>query len=77
MAPLIASNNPDGLKKSAQQLSQTKEAGIYHPPFPDYTVTAIGNSPLSGMIALALGVLVTFLVAYVISEIIKRRKLSN
>ena len=38
LAPFIASSNPDGLEKSAEDLSTTQESGIYEAPMPDYTM---------------------------------------
>jgi len=73
LSPFIASSNPDGLEKSSEQLGGT-ESGVYTAPFADYTISALGDSPLAGIAALALGVIVALLIAYVVGMIIKRRK---
>lgn len=74
MSPFIASSNPDGLEKSAQQISTTDESGAYQAPFADYVIPALGDGPLSGMIALIIGVLVALGLGYGASAILKRRK---
>ena len=51
MAPFIASKNPDGLEKSAQQISTTHESGVYQAPFADYTIPIFGDGPYAGISA--------------------------
>ena len=72
LAPFIASSNPDGLEKSAQQISTTDESGIYHAPFADYTISVLGDSPLAGISALAIGVLIALGLGYTAALILRR-----
>ena len=74
MSPFIASSNPDGLEKSAENLAVPDNGLGYTPPFPDYSVTAFGDSPLAGIAALAIGVLIALGLGYGVATIIKRRK---
>ena len=74
LAPFIASSNPDGLEKSAEQISTTSESGSYEAPFKDYTIPALGDGPLSGIVALIIGVLVALGLGYLVSAILRRRK---
>lgn len=74
LAPFIASSNPDGLEKSAEQISTTSESGSYEAPFKDYVIPVLGDGPLSGVVALIVGVLVALGLGYFVSVILRRRK---
>ena len=74
LAPFIASPNPDGLEKSAEQIGTAEESGVYESPFPDYIIPALGENPYSGIVALIMGVLITLGLGYIVAEILKRRK---
>ncbi len=73
MAPFIASSNPDGLEKSAEQLSTTEESGAYQAPFADYVIPVLGDGPFSGIVALAIGVLIALGLGYGVSAVLKNR----
>lgn len=73
MAPFIASSNPDGLEKSAQQISTTEEGGDYKAPFADYIIPLFGEGPLSGIAALIIGVLIALGLGYIAALILRRR----
>ena len=45
----------------------------YTQPFPDYTVTALGDSPLAEIAALIIGLLMALGIAYAVAKIIKKR----
>jgi cobalt/nickel transport protein len=73
LAPFIASSNPDGLEKSAEQLMGNPETEpVIESPFPDYTIEPFGK--LGEIIAMAIGIFVTLIVAYIIAKLIGRRK---
>ena len=75
LAPFIASSNPDGLEKTAQDVSNVNESGIYEAPMPDYTIPFLGEyNPYGGIIALIIGVLVTLTLAYIAAFAIGKRK---
>ena len=74
IAPFIASKNPDGLEKSAQQISTTHESGVYQAPFADYTIPIFGNGPYAGISAMAVGILLVLGLGYLLAFILKRRK---
>ena len=73
LAPFIASSNPDGLEKSAQQISTTEEGGDYKAPFADYMIPIFGEGPLSGIVALIIGVLIALGIGYIAALILRRR----
>jgi cobalt/nickel transport protein len=73
LAPFIASSNPDGLEKSAEQISTTEEGGIYTAPFSDYLIPVLGEGPLSGIVALIIGVLIALALGYIAALILRRR----
>lgn len=74
LSPFIASNNPDGLEKSAQQISTTEASGVYQAPFADYKVPIFGNSPYAGIVALATGILIALGLGYIAAIILRRRR---
>ena len=71
MSPFIASSNPDGLEKSAEQISTAQDGGIYEAPLPDYTFEPLGK--VGEIVALALGILVTLGIGYIIALMLRRR----
>ena len=74
LAPFIASSNPDGLEKTAQDVSKVNESGIYEAPMPDYTIPFLGeNNPYGGVIALIIGVLVVLTLAYIVAFAMRKR----
>lgn len=71
MSPFIASSNPDGLEKSAEQLSTADESGVINAPLPDYTFEPLGK--IGEIASLVLGILVTLAVAYLLAVLIGRK----
>ncbi len=72
LAPFIASPNPDGLEKSAEQLMGNPETEpVMESPFPDYTIESLGK--FGEVIAMAVGILITLIAAYIIALLIRRR----
>ena len=74
LAPFIASGNPDGLEKSAEDAgvpeNATKE--VVASPFPDYEPLAV----IGEVGVLILGVLLTLLCALGVSKLVQKKKLS-
>lgn len=79
LSPYIASGDPDGLEKSAEDAGLAEDftiediAGIPESIFPDY---AFANDPENQglqIVALIIGVILTFVVGYGVAEIVKRR----
>ena len=63
----FASSLPDGLEWAAQKLGfdhYAAETPIVASPLPDYTVPALGDSPLSTAIAGIAGTLICFLLPF-------------
>jgi cobalt/nickel transport protein len=71
LAPFIASPNPDGLEKSAEQISTTEEGGIFQAPLPDYTIEPLGK--IGDIVALVLGIIVTLAISYLVAILIRRK----
>jgi cobalt/nickel transport protein len=72
LAPFIASPNPDGLEKSAEQLMGNPETEpVLQSPMPDYTLEPFGK--MGEIVAMILGILVTLGVAYGVAILIRRR----
>lgn len=73
LAPFLASSNPDGLEKSAEELMNNPETEpLIKSPFSDYTIGPYGK--VGEIVAMALGIVLTLVVAYLISMLLKRRK---
>ena len=72
MSPFIASSNPDGLEKSAENLAPNPEPEpAFESPLPDYTFEPLGK--MGEIVALAIGILVTLGLGYGIAMLIRRR----
>lgn len=73
LAPFIASGDPDGLEKSAEDanVSEDKATVVIAPPFPDYTFEPFESIGEVGV--LILGVVLTLVCGWGIAEIVKRR----
>lgn len=74
LSPFLASPNPDGLEKSAQNLAVPDDGLGYQAPFQDYKVTVFGDSPLAEISALIIGILIALGLGYGVASILKRRK---
>jgi cobalt/nickel transport protein len=78
LAPFIASSNPDGLEKTAEDVAVTEESGSYEAPMPDYTIPFLGeDNPYGGIIALVVGVLITLGLGYIAAIFLRRRTASE
>lgn len=72
LSPFIASSNPDGLEKSAQNLGVPETDSSFHSPFQDYEIQGLGK--IGGITALILGVVITLGLGWLLALLIKRRK---
>ncbi len=76
LAPFIASGDPDGLEKSAEDAgvpeNATKE--VVASPFPDYTFEPLAAIGEVGV--LILGVLLTLLCGLAVGKLVQKKKLS-
>lgn len=73
LSPFIASGDPDGLEKSAEDAGVPEEAAttVVESPFPDYTYEPLEKIGEIGV--LILGGVVTLICAWGIAEVVKRR----
>lgn len=71
LAPFIASPNPDGLEKSAENLGVGETEPAFQSPFPDYTIE--GFEKIGEIGALALGIIVTLVIAYLVALLLRRK----
>ena len=73
LAPFIASSNPDGLEKSAEDAEVSEDVAyeFIESPFPDYT---IGDSVIGEVIALILGIFVTLIIGFGVAYLLKKQK---
>ncbi|MCL2115656.1 MAG: PDGLE domain-containing protein [Methanobrevibacter sp.] len=76
LAPFLASSNPDGFESAAEKILNPgiEEAELYESPMPDYIIPSLGEDPISGSVAIVIGVIVVFILAYGIGYLIKNKK---
>lgn len=66
LAPFLASSNPDGLESTAEKIINPgiSDEAVIESPMPDYIIPSLGEEPISGSIAIVIGVIVVFILAY-------------
>ena len=78
LSPYIASGDPDGLEKSAEDAGVPEDFsieeinGIPDAIFPDYAFADAPDNQVLQIVALVVGVIVTFLVGYGVAYIVKK-----
>ena len=74
LAPFLASSSPDGLESAAEKFeeSEGKDYQAFGSPFPDYIVPGLGETEMSGAVAIIIGTLITFGLGYLLAKAIKR-----
>ena len=79
LSPYIASGDPDGLEKSAEDSGLAEDFaieeinGIPEAAFPDYAFANDPDNQLLQVVALVLGVIVTLLVGFGVAYVVKSR----
>jgi len=71
MSPFLASSDPDGLEKSAENLNVGESEPVIQSPFPDYTIE--GLDKVGEIAALAMGIIITLIIAYLVALLLRRR----
>jgi cobalt/nickel transport protein len=71
MSPFLASTDPDGLEKSAEDVGVPESEVSYQAPFPDYTIEGLEKS--GEITALAIGIIITLAIAYLVALLLRRR----
>lgn len=70
LSPFIASGNPDGLEKSAEDAGVGETDAVFESPFPDYTFESLGV--VGEILVLILGGIITIAIGYGIGAIMKK-----
>ena len=79
LSPYIASGNPDGLEKSAEDSGLDEDfsvediKGIPEAVLPDYAFANDPDNALLQVVALIIGVIITLVVGYGVAEVVRRR----
>ena len=71
MSPFLASSDPDGLEKSAEDVGVGEVEASYQAPFPDYTIEGVDK--IGEIVALAIGIIITLIIAFIVAMVLKRR----
>ena len=73
LSPFIASGDPDGLERSAEDAGVPEDVAtaVFESPFPDYTFEPLDSLGEVGV--LILGALLTLICGWGVAEIVKRR----
>ena len=76
LAPFLASENPDGLESATEKLllPGAGEEEIHESPMPDYIIPSLGEDPISGSIAIVIGVIIVFGLSYGLGYLLKKKK---
>ena len=71
LSPFIASGNPDGLEKSAEDASVPDgvESALVNAPMPDYT---IGDSSIGEIAALVIGIFITLILGWAVAYVVRK-----
>lgn len=78
LSPYIASGDPDGLEKSAEDSGLAEDfsveeiKGIPDAPFPDYAFASSPDNQVLQIVALVLGVVVTLLLGLGVAYVVKK-----
>ena len=79
LSPFIASGDPDGLEKSAEDSGLAEDFsieeinGIPESIFPDYAFADQPENQLLQIVALVIGVIITFALGYIVAKVVKSR----
>ena len=79
LSPFIASGDPDGLEKSAEDSGLAEDFsieeinGIPESIFPDYAFADQPENQLLQIVALVIGVIITFALGYIVAGVVRSR----
>jgi cobalt/nickel transport protein len=79
LSPYIASGDPDGLEKSAEDSGLAEDfsieeiSGIPEAIFPDYAFANEPDNQLLQVVALVIGTVATLVVGFAVASIVRRR----
>jgi cobalt/nickel transport protein len=79
LSPYIASGDPDGLEKSAEDSGLAEDfsieeiSGIPDAVFPDYAFANEPDNQLLQVVALVIGTVATLVVGFAVASIVRRR----
>ena len=79
LSPYIASGDPDGLEKSAEDSGLAEDFaieeinGIPDAIFPDYAFTDNPDNQVLQIVALVIGTIVTLVLGYAVAEVVRSR----
>ena len=79
LSPYIASGDPDGLEKSAEDSGLAEDfaieeiSGIPDAIFPDYAFADDPDNQVLQIVALVIGAIVTLALGYVVAEVVRSR----
>ncbi|MGN0093003.1 MAG: PDGLE domain-containing protein [Methanobrevibacter sp.] len=71
LSPFLASGDPDGLEKSAEDASVPDgvETALVNAPMPDYT---IGDSSIGEIAALVIGIFITLILGWAVAYVVRK-----
>jgi cobalt/nickel transport protein len=79
LSPYIASGDPDGLEKSAEDSGLAEDfsieeiKGIPDAIFPDYAFASAPDNQMLQIVALVVGTIATLVVGFAVATVVKRR----
>lgn len=74
LSPFLASGDPDGLEKSAEELNPEILEGdqVMDVAMPDYTLPEFEENPLVGVACLIVGTIIAVVIAYGVFRLINK-----
>lgn len=72
LSPFLASQNPDGLEKTAELVKAGEGTTFHQPPMPDYEIPGLGT--IGSILALVIGTIIVFAIAYGVAIVAGKRK---
>lgn len=73
----LASTNPDGLEKVVQSMGGNEQNSFWSGLMQDYSVSFLGNSYVSTLLAGIVGVVIVFASAFVLGKRLSAKRESN
>ena len=75
LSPFLASDNPDGLEASAEQLNPDalESEQVINPILPDYSIEGMEDNPIAGVASLIIGAVLVVAVAFGIFKVITKK----
>jgi cobalt/nickel transport protein len=75
LAPFLASSDPDGLESTTEKLNPNalESEPAFNSIMPDYIIPELGDGPFSGVVAIFIGIIIVFVLAYGVGILLRKK----